>query len=333
MTNFFYSTLVKTPFRECKALCVTDSSFFVGGDFSSPDILEFSLTSSNPLQFTHIGTFSAHTGFITKLIHVPQRFLLSSSGDRTIIQWDLTTKNPLLVFTGHKNVVSSISFDGTYLYSCSWDNEVRKWDVTTGSCLAVISGHSLSVLDVLALGKDFCLSCSADKSVKLWNNSTPLAEYTGHPDVVRKIRPTPESGVFVSVGNDGALRFWNMETSSTVDSLYIHEHFVYALECVAYHCDSPVQHGSRNVQELVVSGGEDQLVKVTWNRKERQTLSIPQVVYDLAVTRDGLLLVATADGNVYVFTLKEELRANPTMTEAYDEAVRASFAHRAQHSG
>ncbi|KAL0249088.1 hypothetical protein GEMRC1_004322 [Eukaryota sp. GEM-RC1] len=327
--TFHLSDSIKTSHRESKCLCVTPSSLFVGGDFSDPTIYEyaFDLDSDHyEIQSTLIG----HTGFVTRLIFLepsaswPSGRLISSSGDNSIIVWDLSTSNPCGVLHGHTNVVSSISISSGSLFSGSWDGTIRKWDIETLLCTAVLKGHSSPIQDVLAISPDEVLSCSSDKTVKLWCHSTVIETISGHPEIVRRIQPTSEPDVFVTVSHDGGVRFWNLRTQVCLESLFIHNHFVYAVSVGSF--DIGV------VKEVVVSGGEDQMVKITVDKKLVQEIKYPQVVWDISFMPNGDFAVASADGCVRIFTLDSTRKATQTVQLEFDRLVEESHIQRALHS-
>nr|MDZ7977164.1 serine/threonine protein kinase [Nostoc sp. DedQUE03] len=60
--------------------------------------------------------------------------LYSSSGDKTIKIWDLSTGKPIKTLTGHTDTVSSVVYspDGKTLASSSDDKTIKIWDVSTG---------------------------------------------------------------------------------------------------------------------------------------------------------------------------------------------------------
>jgi phospholipase A-2-activating protein len=65
----------------------------------------------------------------------------------------------------------------------------------------VLKGHTLSVWAVLVVGVAQSLTASADKTIRLWEQSKQVKQYTGHTDAVRGLALVPNIG-FASCSND-----------------------------------------------------------------------------------------------------------------------------------
>ena len=86
---------------------------------------------------------SSHTDLVTSLKQISSTVLLSASKDKTIKQWNLTTGDLELTFTGHSDVVTSIeSISPTRFASASWDKSIRIWNIFNYESVAILLGHS-----------------------------------------------------------------------------------------------------------------------------------------------------------------------------------------------
>jgi phospholipase A-2-activating protein len=65
----------------------------------------------------------------------------------------------------------------------------------------VLKGHTLSVWAVLVVDVAQTLTASADKTIRLWEQSKTVKQYTGHTDAVRGLALVPNIG-FASCSND-----------------------------------------------------------------------------------------------------------------------------------
>ena len=98
--------------------------------------------------------------------------MASSSDDRTIRIWDLSTYTIKNVLNGHANYVyglKQVSFDT--LSSSSWDKTIKLWNTTTGELMRTLANHTDRMywsLDMLNDGVTF-VSGSNDKTIKLWD--------------------------------------------------------------------------------------------------------------------------------------------------------------------
>ncbi len=115
----------------------------------------------------------AHTECVYT-IQYSGRFLVSGSRDRTLRVWDLDTqrlvREPL---EGHTGSVLCLQFDDhkgeDLIVSGSSDESVILWQFSTGRMLKrLVGAHKESVLN-LKFDKRFLVTCSKDKTIKIWN--------------------------------------------------------------------------------------------------------------------------------------------------------------------
>jgi WD40 repeat protein len=146
--------------------------------------------------------------------------LASSSGDGSIILWDVATGKPRgRPLTGHRGIVYGVAFspDGHLLASASADGTVIVWDTTTGKPRGrPLIGHKSEVHGV-AFSPDgrTLASASPDKTVILWDVTTrrprrkPLA---GHEDFVWCLAFSPDGQTLASAG--ATIILWDTTTGT-----------------------------------------------------------------------------------------------------------------------
>mmetsp|Transcript_1341 Transcript_1341/g.2170 ORF Transcript_1341/g.2170 Transcript_1341/m.2170 type:complete len:355 (+) Transcript_1341:82-1146(+) len=129
---------------------------------------------------------------------------------------------PTMLLTGHEGAVYSICFDssGQHLASGSMDNNIFLWN-TYGECenYNVLSGHKNAVLEVQWGTNNTICSCSADKSVGLWdsNKGSRLRKLSSHSGIVNSCsmaRDAPE--VFASGSDDCSVVIWDARDRNPV---------------------------------------------------------------------------------------------------------------------
>jgi len=80
-----------------------------------------------------------------------------------------------------------------------WDRTARVWQGFQE--MFILKGHALSVWAVLVVDVAQTLTASADKTIRLWEQSKQVKQYTGHTDAVRGLALVPDIG-FASCSND-----------------------------------------------------------------------------------------------------------------------------------
>ena len=102
------------------------------------------------------------------------RYLVSGSRDRTLRKWDLETQRLIgKPMQGHSASVLCLQFDNSkdedVVISGSSDTDVIVWRYSTGELLERISqAHREPVLN-LKFDHRFLVTCSKDKTIKIWN--------------------------------------------------------------------------------------------------------------------------------------------------------------------
>ncbi|MBI3247053.1 MAG: protein kinase [Deltaproteobacteria bacterium] len=182
------------------------------------------------------------------------RSVVSSSKDKVVKLWDVTSGEKLRTFSGHTDWVSSVAFspDGQKIMSCSDDKTVRLWEVATGKSLRSVSGHS-EIVNSVAFAPDGKLAVFGgnDKALTLWDVQTGKEVRTlkGHTGWVLAVAFSPDGKYVASGSEDSKVKLWDVKTGKTVRTLTGHKETVFS---VAFSPDG----------QTLVSGSHDNTVRL-----------------------------------------------------------------------
>ncbi|KAJ1922729.1 Coatomer subunit beta' [Tieghemiomyces parasiticus] len=187
-------------------------------------------------------------------------WIVTGSDDMTIRIFNYNTHEKVTEFDAHQDYIRSLAVHPTlpYVLSSSDDMTIRLWDWDKGwKCVKVFEGHTHYVMSLAINPKDpntFASAC-LDKTVKVWNLGSPVANYTleGHSKGVNCVayyygndKPYLASGA-----DDCQVKVWDYQNKSCVQTLEGHAQNISA---VAFHPDLPI----------ILSTSEDGSVKI-WN--------------------------------------------------------------------
>jgi WD40 repeat protein len=87
---------------------------------------------------------SGHAGFLSCCRFIDDKQLLTSSGDGTMMLWDIERGAKLGEFIGHGGDVTSIGLlrSKSAVATCSIDRTIKVWDLRDRRCVQTMSGHT-----------------------------------------------------------------------------------------------------------------------------------------------------------------------------------------------
>jgi len=171
---------------------------------------------------------SRHDGYLSCCRFVDNKSILTSSGDQTIIFWDLEKGVPRTIFGTHEGDVMSISLqdDGTTFVSGACDRTAKVWDLRTGNkAQFTFVGHLSDINTVQWFpGRNAFASGSDDSHVKLYD-ITAYAEVERYTDEKLFAGVTyidfSKTGKYLFAGYDAEIyaRVWRTLQASPLQNL------------------------------------------------------------------------------------------------------------------
>ncbi|GMM36215.1 Doa1 protein [Saccharomycopsis crataegensis] len=201
---------------------------------------------------------------------------------------------PEFVLLGHeKNVCSLSSFanvaNKNLIISSSWDGTAIVWE--NNSLKYKLVGHQASIWNAQFVSEDDFITCSADKTVKLWKGNELVKTYTGiHSDVIRSL-VVLDQNTFISASNDATIKFVDMATGNVLKTLSGHNSFIYQIKLLD--------------ENTLISCGEDKSVKI-WDistGKALQTIFVPSIsVWAVSILENKDIVVGGSDAFIRIFS-------------------------------
>jgi serine/threonine protein kinase len=176
-----------------------------------------------PDKVGEIMVLPSHQDAVERVAFLPDgQHLVSAGKDKTLILWDLKTRQRVRTFTGHQDRVTCVcpSSDGSRILSGSADGTARLWVVANGQEEKRYTGHKGPVRAVAFVqNHNQVLTAGDDTRVLVWDRNNPriLKEIIGHKAPVVALAPLLAGRADVLAGSwDRTVRLWNPEDAKEV---------------------------------------------------------------------------------------------------------------------
>jgi transcription initiation factor TFIID subunit 5 len=185
----------------------------------------------------------------------PVKWLLSGSGDGSIILWSLETFQPMVKYKGHIGAVWSVSWSpfGHYFVSGGLDKLGRVWMTDKMHPVRLLAGHDKDI-EVTAYHPNaaYVFTASCDKTVRMWAIQTgnPVRMFTSHTSPITALSCSNDGKVLASADDTGSIILWDLSTGRRMKQMRGHgKGGVWSLSWSAE-------------SNVLVSGGADNTVRV-----------------------------------------------------------------------
>ena len=127
-----------------------------------------------------------------------------------------STKEIINFINQHENGVNSICLEANnenILYSGGKDALLKAFDISLNQTIKVIPAHNYAIYDIIQLNESIIVSCSRDKTIKVWDKKTMTIisrldfKSQGHNHSVNNIIKY-KNDMFFSCSDDGTIILW-----------------------------------------------------------------------------------------------------------------------------
>ena len=113
--------------------------------------------------------------------------------------------------------------NSNFLASSSYDKTVRLWDVTTNTCKFVLKGHTQGVTSLKQISTDMFVSVALDETIKFWNITTgqlikTLEDSMYSSFLIDVLSNNEKEQILVSISNKSTLKLWDITTGIELNS-------------------------------------------------------------------------------------------------------------------
>jgi WD40 repeat protein len=253
-------------------------------------------------------SMDSHTSGVKCLAvsHMDGQIILSGGYDRLLRIVNVSSREVLGVFAGHKSIITSCKFSSkdTFFISSSFDTTIRIWNSQTAQCKYILYGHTDSVMCAdLSPDDTLIVSGAMDSTVRLWNcrDGKCLRIFRGHspPSWIKSAKFSSEGKYIISSGLDKRVCVW------CVRPLLVEANKQKPVELWTAH-DDYILDSATAAPDLLATTSKDGKVNF-WNvttgalRKSVST-KLPTWCNIVSVSEDGkLTLAASFDNFILVY--------------------------------
>lgn len=211
------------------------------------------------------------------------------------------------VFKGHSDSVNSAVFssDKSNVVSVSRDSTIIIWDAYSGSVERVLSNHTDVIHSICFNGdKSLFITSSNDNTAIVWDAKNYEMKYIiPHSSCVGFASFSPDGKKIATAAADSIVRIWDLnKLDKPIRELAGHSN---AVRVVSFSPDS----------RYIVTGSDDYTLKIWDLTSDGQDLCVKSLeLHEFGVVRcasynkDGSLIIATDDTNVYLLDVNDDYK-------------------------
>lgn len=169
-----------------------------------------------------------HTNRVNCIVNTQTQYMLSTSNDCSIRQWDYESGVNTAIFKfGDPISVARVSSEYNMLFTASWDKMIRCIDLDSNKVMKTFIG-SREAIKCLEIVDNFVFVAGTDPIIRSFNLATGATkEYKGHKGWIYNI--IFHGKRMFSGGDDRIVIIWDIETTNIVETLAGHMNGVTSL--------------------------------------------------------------------------------------------------------
>lgn len=207
--------------RFVTCFCFMNEKIYTGYE----DGLICSFSTNNEFLTPLIG----HTNRINAILATPTNYLITTSNDCTVRQWDYESAICMAVFKFADPISCGvISLTYNMLFTASWDKMLRCVDLEQNKVVKSFIA-SKEAIKCMELYKDIVFVAGCDPVIRSFNLQTGQSKvYSGHKGWIYTIKV--HDGRLYSGGDDRSIIVWQLDTTKILEQLFGHENGVTSLD-------------------------------------------------------------------------------------------------------
>ncbi len=153
-----------------------------------------------------------------------EKFIISASGDRSIIVWDLI-ENKIEYKLIHDSWVGNmvLANEDRLLFSVSGKGVLYKWNLENGEQIQSTSAHTKAIRGIdISTNNDYVVTCSEDGYINKWDsrNLVLLKHKYICSKEVKKIKLNNKNTVFATGDATGSVCFYDPQSFELISTIY-----------------------------------------------------------------------------------------------------------------
>ncbi len=264
-----------------------------------------------------VNCIKAHKSYVNSVSIFPSGKIISVSGDKSIRIFDTNLNVIDKIFNAHEQGIFNIDvIDENAFATCSNDL-IKIWNKKENTFVVkntIENAHNEEILKVIHFSNGNLISCSRDKTIKLWgknNNGYENITTLCHSDRINSILLLEDKNLLISSGLDGT-NFWNINNYEKI--FYLKETYCGWSE------------GLKRIDEdkIIIKGKDTNILKIISISQKKVILNVnnPFQCNSICVIKEkGFVLIGGRSKDIRVYRV-DTFECIQTIKDAHENDIR-----------